>query len=76
MNGNDMFLFQLILGTVPKQENSTSSSIVSEDNIKFLFELQKKVCILLNNTAIKNLDDHVGLNMLLRSMLSVPIILA
>ncbi|KAK4276452.1 hypothetical protein QN277_014600 [Acacia crassicarpa] len=34
---------QLILGTVPEQENGTSSSIVSEDNIKFLFEIQKKV---------------------------------
>lgn len=34
---------QLILATIPDQENGTSSSIVSEDNIKFLFEIQKRV---------------------------------
>ncbi|KAK2392749.1 NPC intracellular cholesterol transporter [Trifolium repens] len=34
---------QLIVGTVPDHVNSTSSRIVSEDNIRFLFEVQKKV---------------------------------
>ncbi|KAK7351808.1 hypothetical protein VNO77_11517 [Canavalia gladiata] len=34
---------QLILATVPDLENSTSPRIVSEDNIRFLFEIQKKV---------------------------------
>ncbi|KAG5033741.1 hypothetical protein JHK87_008651 [Glycine soja] len=34
---------QLILATVPDHVNSTSTRIVSEDNIRFLFEIQKKV---------------------------------
>ncbi|KAK7283457.1 hypothetical protein RIF29_12985 [Crotalaria pallida] len=34
---------QIILATVPDHVNSTSPRIVSEDNIKFLFEIQKKV---------------------------------
>ncbi|KAK7311019.1 hypothetical protein RJT34_08869 [Clitoria ternatea] len=34
---------QLILATVPDRLNSTSPRIVSEDNIRFLFEIQKKV---------------------------------
>ncbi|XP_061372781.1 uncharacterized protein LOC133315219 [Gastrolobium bilobum] len=34
---------QLILATVPDQVNGTSPRIVSEDNIRFLFEIQKKV---------------------------------
>ncbi|ESW08014.1 hypothetical protein PHAVU_009G011300 [Phaseolus vulgaris] len=34
---------QLILATVPDRVNSTSPRIVSEDNIRFLFEIQKKV---------------------------------
>ncbi|XP_029130444.1 NPC intracellular cholesterol transporter 1, partial [Cajanus cajan] len=34
---------QLILATVPDHVNSTSPRIVSEDNIRFLFEIQKKV---------------------------------
>ncbi|KOM51724.1 hypothetical protein LR48_Vigan09g038300 [Vigna angularis] len=34
---------QLILATVPDNVNSTSPRIVSENNIKFLFEIQKKV---------------------------------
>ncbi|XP_019417010.1 PREDICTED: Niemann-Pick C1 protein-like isoform X1 [Lupinus angustifolius] len=34
---------QLILATVPDHVNNTSPKIVSEENIKFLFEIQKKV---------------------------------
>ncbi|CAJ1973140.1 unnamed protein product [Sphenostylis stenocarpa] len=34
---------QLILATVPDHVNGTSPGIVSEDNIRFLFEIQKKV---------------------------------
>ncbi|OIW14788.1 hypothetical protein TanjilG_05409 [Lupinus angustifolius] len=34
---------QLILATVPDHVNNTSPKIVSEDNIMFLFEIQKKV---------------------------------
>ncbi|KAG5030500.1 hypothetical protein JHK85_014482 [Glycine max] len=34
---------QLILATVPDNVNSTSPRIVTEDNIRFLFEIQKKV---------------------------------
>ncbi|KAL2346178.1 hypothetical protein Fmac_000178 [Flemingia macrophylla] len=34
---------QLILATVPDHVNSTSPKIVTEDNIRFLFEIQKKV---------------------------------
>ncbi|XP_027356659.1 NPC intracellular cholesterol transporter 1-like isoform X2 [Abrus precatorius] len=34
---------QLILATVPDHVNNTSPGIVSEDNIRFLFEIQKKV---------------------------------
>ncbi|XP_027903346.1 NPC intracellular cholesterol transporter 1 isoform X1 [Vigna unguiculata] len=34
---------QLILATIPDHVNSTSPRIVSDDNIKFLFEIQKKV---------------------------------
>ncbi|XP_057728449.1 uncharacterized protein LOC130944243 isoform X2 [Arachis stenosperma] len=34
---------QLILATVPDKVNTTSPRIVSEENIKFLFEIQKKV---------------------------------
>ncbi|RDX72810.1 Niemann-Pick C1 protein, partial [Mucuna pruriens] len=34
---------QLIVATVPDHVNSTSPRIVSEDNIRFLFEIQKKV---------------------------------
>ncbi|XP_022638201.1 Niemann-Pick C1 protein-like [Vigna radiata var. radiata] len=37
------FCLQLILATVPNNGNSTSPRIVSENNIKFLFEIQKKV---------------------------------
>ncbi|WVZ01135.1 hypothetical protein V8G54_027204 [Vigna mungo] len=37
------FCLQLILATVPDNENSTSPRIVSENNIKFLFDIQKKV---------------------------------
>lgn len=39
------FLLQLILATIPDHVNSTSPRIVSDDNIKFLFEIQKKVCV-------------------------------
>jgi len=43
---NDRVVYlQLILGTVPDHVNSTSPRIVSEDNIKFLFEVQKKVSV-------------------------------
>ncbi|WVZ15658.1 hypothetical protein V8G54_013224 [Vigna mungo] len=37
------FCLQLILATVTDNGNSTSPKILSENNIKFLFEIQKKV---------------------------------
>lgn len=45
MNDTVDFSSQLILATVPDHTNSTSPRIVSEDNIRFLFEIQKKVSV-------------------------------
>lgn len=36
-------IFQLILATMPDIKGGKSSSIVSDDNIQLLFEIQKKV---------------------------------
>ncbi|CAI8600204.1 unnamed protein product [Vicia faba] len=56
---------QLILGTVPDDVNSTAPRIVSEDNIKFLFEVQKKV------DAIR--ANHSGLMVSLKDICMKPL---
>lgn len=39
----EIFYLQLIISTIPNAINGTSPSIVTEDNIKLLFDIQKKV---------------------------------
>lgn len=59
----ELFYLQLILGTVPDHVNSTSPRIVSEDNIKFLFEVQKKVSVPFPLVVVlKYFDECVKLN--------------
>ncbi|KAI4336697.1 hypothetical protein L6164_015190 [Bauhinia variegata] len=50
---------QLILATIPDPVNGMSPKIVSEDNIKFLFEIQKKVDAIRANYSglMVSLDD-------------------
>lgn len=58
-----LFYLQLILGTIPDDVNSTSPRIVSEDNIKFLFEVQKKVSIPFHLVVVlKYFDECVSLS--------------
>lgn len=49
---NDTFFFQLVLATIP-DANGISPSIVTDNNIKLLFEIQKKVnlmvCVILSS---------------------------
>jgi hypothetical protein len=61
-----LFYLQLIVGTVPDHVNSTSSRIVSEDNIRFLFEVQKKVSVPFPLVVVlKYFDECVKLKSLL-----------
>jgi hypothetical protein len=54
------------VGTIPDHVNSTSSRIVSEDNIRFLFEVQKKVSVLFPLVVVlKYFDEFVKLKSLL-----------
>lgn len=38
-----LYMFQLIIATVPDPQHGKSPGIVTEDNIQLLFEVQKKV---------------------------------
>lgn len=38
-----LFLFQLIIATVPDPKHGKSPSIVTDDNIQLLFDIQNKV---------------------------------
>ncbi|KAJ7966974.1 Niemann-Pick C1 protein [Quillaja saponaria] len=67
---------QLILATIPDYEHSKSQSIVSENNIKFLFDIQKKVdgiranysgsVISLDDICLKPLDQDCATQSILQ----------
>lgn len=38
-----LLIFQLVIATVPVSENGKPPSIVTEENIELLFEIQRKV---------------------------------
>lgn len=40
-----MYFWQLIIATIPDEGKEKAPSILTEDNIKLLFEIQKKVSI-------------------------------
>jgi hypothetical protein len=40
-----LYMFQLIIATVPDPHHGESPGIVTEDNIQLLFEVQKKVLL-------------------------------
>lgn len=40
-----LYMFQLIIATVPDPQHGESPGIVTEDNIQLLFEVQKKVLL-------------------------------
>lgn len=56
MVANVTYVFQLILATTPDALHSKSPSILTEENINLLFEIQKKVLVPLQFIT---LDLHI-----------------
>lgn len=46
------FFLQLIIATIPDAKHGKSPSIVTEENIKLLFEIQKKVFVLDSSSLV------------------------